>query len=64
MFQLTRYEWNILRSQFAAANKMVSKVRYLPFVFTEHGVLMLSNALNSEKAINIHVHTLVPGTLG
>jgi len=40
MFQLTKKEWDILRSQFATANKNLSKVRYLPYAFTEHGVLM------------------------
>ena len=49
MFKLTRREWNILRSQFATANGNISKVRFLPYVFTEHGVLMLSNVLNSTN---------------
>ena len=48
MFQLTRDEWDNLRSQFATANRNISKIRYMPFVFTEHGVLMLSNVLNSS----------------
>jgi len=52
-FQLTQDEWEVLRSQFATANKDISKVRYPPFAFTEHGVLMLSNVLNSKKAINM-----------
>jgi len=49
MFQLTLDEWNILRSQIATANDNISKVRFCPYVFTEHGVLMLSNVLNSSK---------------
>ena len=53
MFQLTQNEWDILRSQIVTANKGIAKVRYLPLVFTEHGVLMLSNVLNSERAINM-----------
>ena len=40
MFQLKQEEWDILRSQIATANRNISKVRYLPYVFTEHGVLM------------------------
>lgn len=28
---------------------------YLPFAFTEHGVLMLANILNSTKAVEISV---------
>jgi len=43
-----------LRSQFVTANN-ISKVRYLPYAFTEHGVLMLTNVLNSEKAINMSI---------
>ena len=52
MFQLTQDEWDILRSQIVTANKNISKVRFIPNAFTEHGVLMLSNVLNSSKAIN------------
>lgn len=32
--------------------------RYLPMVFTEHGVLMLSSVLNSEKAIQINIQII------
>ena len=42
MFQLTQDEWDYLRSQIVTANKNISKVRFRPNVFTEHGVLMLS----------------------
>ena len=58
MFQLTEDEWGILRSQFATANENISKVRFRPYVFTEHGVLMLSNVLNSEKAINMSIQII------
>jgi len=47
-----------LRSQFVTANS-ISKVRYLPYAFTEHGVLMLSNVLNSEKAINMSIQIIM-----
>jgi len=47
-----------LRSQFVTANN-ISKVRYLPYAFTEHGVLMLSNVLNSEKAINMSIQIIM-----
>ena len=43
---------------FATANKNISKVRYCPYVFTEHGVLMLSNVLNSENAINMSIQII------
>jgi len=58
MFQLTQDEWNNLRSQFATANENISKVRFCPYVFTEHGVLMLSNVLNSTKAINMSIQII------
>ena len=57
-FQLTNDEWDNLRSQFATANKNISKIRYIPYVFTEHGVLMLSNVLNSSKAINMSIQII------
>ena len=58
MFQLTQDDWDVLRSQFATAKKDVSKVRFLPHAFTEHGVLMLSNVLNSTKAINMSIQII------
>ena len=30
-------------------------LRYAPFVFTEHGILMLSSVLNSEKAAQVNI---------
>jgi len=56
MFKLTQVEWDNLRSQFATAK--VSKVRFLPYVFTEHGVLMLSNVLNSKQAIDMSIQII------
>lgn len=32
--------------------------RYLPYVFTEHGVLMLSSVLNSKKAIAVNIQIM------
>lgn len=32
--------------------------RYLPFAFTEHGVLMLSSVLNSEHAIQVNIQIM------
>lgn len=48
MFQLTREEFDYLRSQNAATN--LSKRRSLPYVFTEHGVIMAAAILKSEIA--------------
>jgi len=58
MFQLTNDEWEILRSRIATTNKNVFKVRFLPYAFTEHGVLMLSNVLNSTKAIKMSIQII------
>jgi phage regulator Rha-like protein len=30
-------------------------LRYLPFAFTEHGVLMLASVLNSERAVHVNI---------
>ena len=58
MFQLSQEEWDILRSQNVTAKKNISKVRFLPYVFTEHGILMLSNVLNSAKAIHMSIQII------
>ncbi len=49
MFQLTEEEWGSLTSQIAIPKKGRGGRRTLPYVFTEHGVLMLSSVLNSEQ---------------
>ncbi|MCL2649844.1 MAG: ORF6N domain-containing protein [Candidatus Azobacteroides sp.] len=49
MFELTKQEWNILRSQFVTSRW--GGARYQPFAFTELGVAMLSSVLNSDTAI-------------
>ena len=54
MFQLTDKEWDILRCQFGTA-KMVGKIRYNPYAFTEQGIAMLSGLLNSDIAINVNI---------
>ena len=54
MFQLTKEEFESLRSQFATSNKR-GGTRYLPFAFTEQGVAMLSSILNSDIAIEVNI---------
>jgi hypothetical protein len=49
MFQLTKDEYDRLRSQNVIL-KRGQHVKYLPLAFTEHGILMLSSVLNSERA--------------
>ncbi|MDX6612968.1 MAG: hypothetical protein QOD75_2154 [Blastocatellia bacterium] len=55
MFQLTKEEAECLRSQFATSKKGRGGRRYLPYVFTEQGVAMLSSVLNSERAIEVNI---------
>jgi len=59
MFQLTEDEVNSLRCQIGISKEGKGGRRYLPFVFTEHGVLMLSSVLNSKKAISINIEIMV-----
>ena len=50
MFELTENEVASLRSQIATSKTGRGGARYLPMVFTEHGILQLSNVLKSERA--------------
>jgi hypothetical protein len=54
MFQINKKEFESLRSQFVTSNQR-GGVRYLPFVFTEQGVAMLSGVINSPKAIEMNI---------
>jgi len=56
MFQLTEAEFKNLKSQIATSNW--GGRRTLPYVFTEHGVLMLSSVLNSDLAIKINIQIM------
>ncbi|WP_255713356.1 MULTISPECIES: ORF6N domain-containing protein [unclassified Pedobacter] len=55
MFQLNDSEWEFLRSQIATSKIGRGGRTYLPNVFTEHGVLMLSSVLNSQQAIQVNI---------
>jgi len=55
MFELTKDEYQSLRSQIVTL-KRGQHSKYAPFAFTEHGVLMLSSVLNSERAIQVNIH--------
>lgn len=58
MFQLTDEEWVALKSQNGISKNIKGGRRFCPYVFTEHGVLMLSNVLNSERAINVSIQII------
>jgi len=53
MFDLTKEEWAILRTQFATSRW--GGPRYAPFAFTEQGVAMLSSVLNTDRAIEVNI---------
>ena len=52
MFQLTKKEMESLLLQ-TAISKGRGGRRTPPYVFTEHGVAMLSSVLNSERAVEV-----------
>ena len=54
MFQLTQDEHDRLRSQNVTL-KRGQYVKYLPYAFTEHGLLMLSSVLNSQRAEKVNI---------
>lgn len=58
MFQLREEEFENLRSQFVTSRGHGGR-RYLPYVFTEHGVLMAANVLNSPRAITMSVEVIL-----
>jgi len=55
MFQVTSEEWESLRSQSVTSKGKRGGRTYLPNVFTEHGILMLSSVLNSKQAIQVNI---------
>lgn len=59
MFQLTKEEYNTLRSQIVTlengAGGRGQHSKYLPYAFTEQGVAMLSSVLKSKKAVQVNI---------
>lgn len=59
MFQLTREEFEVLRSQVVISKQAGSGGRrYPPHAFTEQGVAMLSAVLHSSRAILVNVEIM------
>jgi phage regulator Rha-like protein len=54
MFQLSEEEYESLRFQFGTL-KRGQHSKYLPFVFTQEGVAMLSGVLHSSRAVQVNV---------
>jgi hypothetical protein len=56
MFQLTREEASLLRSQIVTLESR--QIRYLPYAFTEQGVAMLSSVLRSKRAVRVNIEIM------
>jgi ORF6N domain len=57
MFKLTKAEYGALRCQFGILEER-PYARYLPYVFTQEGVAMLSSVLHSERAVMVNVQIM------
>ncbi|HUW39981.1 MAG TPA: ORF6N domain-containing protein [Rectinemataceae bacterium] len=59
MFQLSKEEYDSLRSQFVILkNGQGQHRKYLPYAFTEQGVGMLSGVLHSERAVLVNIEIM------
>ena len=56
MFPLTNKEVTDLRRQIGTSSW--GGRRYVPYAFTEHGILMLSSALNSPRAVQVCIQIM------
>jgi hypothetical protein len=56
MFQLTKQEFDDLRSQFVTSSW--GGRRHPPYVFTEQGVAMLSSGLRSKRAVQVNIQIM------
>ena len=57
MFQLSREEYNSLRSHIVTieGSGKGAYSKYNPYAFTEHGVTMLASVLKSDKAVKMNI---------
>ncbi len=58
MFEMTKEEFQIWRSQIVTSKSEKMGLRYAPFCFTEQGVTMLSCVLNSQRAIEVNIRII------
>lgn len=60
MFELDQSEFNSLRCKNSTSNEKSQRggTRYMPFVFTEQGVAMLSGVLKSDTAIEVNIRIM------
>jgi ATP-dependent Clp protease ATP-binding subunit ClpA len=58
-FLLSSDEWEALRSQIATLKtRRGAHRKFLPYAFTEHGVLMAASVLNSKRAIEVSIYVV------
>ncbi len=57
MFQLTREEFAVLKSQFVTSSWGGIR-RALPYAFTEQGIAMLSSVLRSPRAVRVNIEIM------
>lgn len=55
MFQLTKQEFDDLKSQSVTSSSGWGGRRSAPYVFTEQGVAMLSSVLRSKRAVQVNI---------
>lgn len=58
MFQMTKEEFEIWKSQIVISRSDRMGLRRPPYVFTEQGVAMLSSVLNSGRAILVNIQIM------
>jgi hypothetical protein len=58
MFVLNRTEFKNWRSQFVTSKADRRGLRYAPMAFTEHGILMLSSVLKSQRAGQVNIEIM------
>ena len=58
MFRLNKQEVGTWISQIVISNRAKKGIRQKPYAFTEHGILMLSSILNSERAIQVNIQIM------
>jgi len=58
MFQLSKAEWDNLKSQIGTSSSGHGGRRFAPYAFTEQGVAMLSSVLRSKRAIAVNIEIM------
>ena len=52
------YQQNLLIRPQIVTLKQGKHMKYRPYAFTEHGILMLSSVLNSQRAIQVNIQIM------